>query len=628
MARVRLLGPRDRLPVVLETLQDFGRLQLDRIPQPGVLTPVDTDERTRREQRAAHRVLADAEAAADALGISVGAFRISPAHRSDLAHWARRARRWRLQAESIRRRRNALEDERTLLARYRDFLEAFRVLLRDLADAPHLRAFGVTIPGSERDRVNNIADALRDELDVEVIVTSRQLPSGDLAVLIAVPVAARERIEHAFGAAKIAEVPLPAGYTGASLTEAAPKILARLSEIPGEAAKLSEDRAALAAQIGPELRLMVNALRDRLAADHAAELSYSTPHAFAIEGWVPESDVTKLGAVLEQRQATDVVLETLDRREWVDDNAPVVLSNPRIFRPFETLTSMLPLPRYGSIDPTPFLAVGFPLFFGIMLGDIGYGLALAWIVVIVRRRASEQSMLRALADIALPCAVFSVIFGILFGELFGSLGRTWFGIKPVLFDREEAFIAAMVLAVAVGVVHTLLGLLLGAVSERRHPRIAISRGVQFVMILLIVAAGLSLVNVLPDGLFGPLAISLFIGLPVLLALEGIVAPIEFLSTVSSVLSYVRIMALGTASVMLAVIANDMVGLAGSAVVGVLLALLFHLVNFALGLFSPTVHALRLHYVEFFKQFFTPGGRPYQPFRHAAASADAIKGDKS
>jgi len=82
-----------------------------------------------------------------------------------------------------------------------------------------------------------------------------------------------------------------------------------------------------------------------------------------------------------------------------------------------------------------------------------------------------------------------------------------------------------------------------------------------------------------------------------------------------VLSYVRIMAIGTASVMLAVVANQMVGVFGSAVVGVLFAMLFHVVNFALGLFSPTIHALRLHYVEFFRQFYSGGGQQYQPFAH-------------
>jgi V/A-type H+-transporting ATPase subunit I len=75
------------------------------------------------------------------------------------------------------------------------------------------------------------------------------------------------------------------------------------------------------------------------------------------------------------------------------------------------------------------------------------------------------------------------------------------------------------------------------------------------------------------------------------------------------------MAIGIASLTLAAVANKMVGAMGSVLVGVVFALLFHLVNFGLGLFSPAIHALRLHYVEFFGQFFSPGGAVYRPLRH-------------
>ena len=110
-----------------------------------------------------------------------------------------------------------------------------------------------------------------------------------------------------------------------------------------------------------------------------------------------------------------------------------------------------------------------------------------------------------------------------------------------------------------------------------------------------------------------------LALPLLIVLEGAIGPIEFMSRLSNILSYARIMALGTASVMLAVVANRMVGTLGGAVVGVLFATLFHLVNFGLGVFSPTVHSLRLHFVEFFGTFYSPGGLIYQPFRHWRAA---------
>jgi V/A-type H+-transporting ATPase subunit I len=127
---------------------------------------------------------------------------------------------------------------------------------------------------------------------------------------------------------------------------------------------------------------------------------------------------------------------------------------------------------------------------------------------------------------------------------------------------------------------------------------------------------------LPERFFTPLVITALVALPILIIGEGVLAPIEFVSTLGNVLSYARIMAVGTASVMMAIVANRMVGAFGAVWVGVLFALLFHLINFVLGVFSPTIHMLRLHYVEFFGKFYSPGGSQYRPFRHWSARQSA------
>lgn len=622
MSRVRLIGPRDRLQATLDTLQDFGRMQLDRIPLADGLAPAAREQRADRLARALRRMRDDAGAALVALGRPARSETATIVGDPDLPRWARAARRHRRAAESLRGARQALEDERNLLGRYEDFLNAFSVLLASLADARHLRVYGVTLPGHERARVDTLADALRQELGAEVVVLNRTLPTGDVAVLIAVPASAQARMERALSGARIAEVPLPSGYADESLTAAAPRILERLASIPGLLAENERQLAELAARVEPELRAIQATVNDRLTADAAGAMSSTTRHAFAVEGWVPRADVATLKQAVDQRLGGDIVFEELGQEEWKASDAPVVLTNPRLFRPFEVLTGILPLPAYGSIDPTPFLAVGFPMLFGMILGDAGYGFVLAITAGLLMRGAGAGSFRRSAGEMALACAAFAIVFGLLFGELFGTLGHEWFGLEPVLIDREKSIVSAIVAAVGVGVVHTAVGLVLGMIKSRHEPRLAASRAVQLGMLTLIVLAGLSAVKVLPNALFGPLAVAVLVGFPVLLALEGIVAPIEFFSTLSSILSYVRIMALGTASVLLASVANRMTGMFGSVLVGVLFGLLFHLVNFAMGVFSPTVHALRLHYVEFFKHFYSPGGRPYEPFRHSGPPGTA------
>ncbi|MGB5545110.1 MAG: V-type ATPase 116kDa subunit family protein, partial [Polyangiales bacterium] len=151
---------------------------------------------------------------------------------------------------------------------------------------------------------------------------------------------------------------------------------------------------------------------------------------------------------------------------------------------------------------------------------------------------------------------------------------------------------------------------------------ALGKGMAALMVVLIALALMAASGMLPERFFTPLVITTLVALPILIIGEGVLAPIEFVSTLGNVLSYARIMAVGTASVMMAVVANRMVGAFGSVVVGILFALVFHLINFVLGVFSPTIHVLRLHYVEFFGKFYSPGGAQYRPFRHWSARESA------
>jgi V/A-type H+-transporting ATPase subunit I len=221
------------------------------------------------------------------------------------------------------------------------------------------------------------------------------------------------------------------------------------------------------------------------------------------------------------------------------------------------------------------------------------------------------------------CSAFSILFGFLYGEFFGDLGRRLLGQVPLWFDRREALLPFLGLAVSMGFVHILLGLVLGvAAGLRARARHAVGRGVEAIMIVLILLALLAAVEVLPGSFFTPAVVALVVAFPILVIAEGLLAPIELLAAVGNIFSYARIMALGTASVMMAVVANRMIGAMGSLLVGLLFALLFHLVNFALGLLGPTIHALRLHYVEFFGKFYSPGGAPYRPLRHWSPGARA------
>jgi V/A-type H+-transporting ATPase subunit I len=615
MAKLRILGPRERLEDVLRVLQDLSLVHLSS-PEAAPLARVELTPAQDRERRHLASALDDVERALSALGVAEGSAPVAASvTRAGLARWARLASRVRRETERLAARTTALEEERALIMKYQQFFSAFRALLESETRWPNATTYHVLLRGGDTATIPQLRVTLSAAIGEEFQLFSQPLASGETAVLIVVSAQVAGRVERLLAEARVQEIPVPEVYGGKSLTDAIPRMLARLGDIPREREEIRTRLRALGREHGAALRSARAALNDRLRALGALPLTGVTTRAFVLEGWVPAGSRHLLDAGLGAAFGEDVVVSEVSREEWESEQAPVVLSNPRLLRPFETLVGLMPLPRYGSIDPTPFVAVFFPAFFGLMVGDVGYGLVLAALGLVLHARSRPGTTLRNVAEIIGPCALFSIIAGVLFGELFGDLGRRWFGMRPLLFDRADALLPFLLLAVAIGAVHVLLGLVLGVVSARRHPRQAMGRGVSALMVVLVIVGLLAAVDVLPRAFFTPAALALLIAFPVLIVLEGLVAPIELLATLGNILSYARIMALGVASVMLAVVANRMVGAMGSVVVGVVFALLFHLVNFAIAMFSPTIHALRLHYVEFFGKFFSPGGVRYQPFGH-------------
>lgn len=168
-----------------------------------------------------------------------------------------------------------------------------------------------------------------------------------------------------------------------------------------------------------------------------------------------------------------------------------------------------------------------------------------------------------------------------------------------------------------------MGLALGVWEALQHHSRShlLERGGKLVALLALFLLVGALVGALPEALMTPSVAAVIVGVVLLGASMGkigwIVGPIELFSLVGNVLSYMRIAAIGLASVYLATVANQIAGALGSLVVGVIIAVLLHALNLVMGTFSPTIHSLRLHYVEFFQKFYETGGRPYTPFGRKA-----------
>jgi len=307
-------------------------------------------------------------------------------------------------------------------------------------------------------------------------------------------------------------------------------------------------------------------------------------------------------------------------RRW-GGRPPVLLHNVRLFRPYERLVSFLSWPSPGGIDPTGLMGAVLPVLFGIMVGDIGYGLLLVAAGTLLRRRTAARSP--AVADIGRILSlggVWAAVFGALFGELFGDLGHALFGLPALWFYRggPDALTPLLAFVIGVGAAHLVLGLLIGlwlAARERHVPHLLERGGTLLVLGGLFAVAGVA-VSRLPGATLPPALAAVVVGLVLAGWAYGplgiLLGPLEVVGRIGNVLSYLRLAAVGLASAYLAVVANEL-GRQAPLLLGIVVAAFFHALNLALAAFTPMIQALRLHYVEFFGTFQDDDdGRPFRP----------------
>ncbi|MFI5209493.1 MAG: V-type ATPase 116kDa subunit family protein, partial [Gemmatimonadales bacterium] len=447
MTKVRILGPRADLQQAIRVVQDAGVLHLATPPERPNLHPFQLPPTEARRHRQLTSVLEDVEGSLVQLGGETVQAPPRECTTGELAGWARQSRRVRKQANALASRSASLDEEQALLARYRGFFETFDSLLRAHGGAKGATAFHVVLRPDQSEVLPRLREALGELLGGAFESFSERLPGGEIMLLVLVPGSAAAQVDHLLSTAQVQEIPVPAGY-GATLIEAMPRMRAREAELPREREAISRERANLARLHRADLARARSAIRDRLLRLEALPLSGVTQHAFVLEGWLPATAEPNLATAIDRAFAGEVVVELVAREQWKAEAAPVVLQNPRLFRPFEVLIRMVPLPRYGSLDATPFVAVFFPMFFGLMMGDVGYGLVLAGLSLLIHWRARPGSTLQSIAEVGGACALFAIIFGVLFGEYFGDLGRRWLGLQPVMMDREQAIIPFLGLSVA------------------------------------------------------------------------------------------------------------------------------------------------------------------------------------
>ena len=628
MSKVQVLGPRRLLPEAIGCLQAQGLLQLRSVPD-GPLAPAGTPAAMRVRKIPLAGAELDQERSLEEIARRLqklllilpvprqvsGETKQLPDVTSD--GFSSELDSVESEVRALNQRRLALQEEREIVTRYERLLTALFPLLPALADATHVETVGILIRRDRPDALGLVEKEVARITSGAYSLLFREVDKEQAGVLLTVPREAARELSRLLFEQGISEIKLPERYAGQPLVTTLSLLVRRSREIPGEIRGVEAELLGGSQRWYEPLRLAQQAAQERLAKLRALASCGETDHAFVIWGWLPSERCRALASVLEQTFRGKVSLFEYTIHADELGEVPVVLRNPALIRPFELLLSLLSPPRYGSVDPTPFLAAFFPLFFGLMLGDVGYGTVLLGLALLARAKGWGGKIGRSATAVAVAASLSAIVFGVLFGEFFGELGEH-FGLHPILFNRARAAPTFLGLALALGATHILLGVALGLWSalRRGEKQEAIAKATTLCLILAALVVALARLGYVPAALGTPALVVVVALLVVLIVVQGVLAPLEVMKTVGNVFSYARLMALGIASVMLAEVANRMAGYF-PVVIGVTVALLLHALNFAMGCFSPAIQAARLHYVEFFDKFYADGGRRYEPFSLAS-----------
>ena len=569
-------------------------------------------------------------------------------------------------AETLGKERAALEEEIKIIELFAEAVERLAALVQGLDESPRLGVIPFLLTKSEE--LEPVHKALQEALGDRFVLEAESL-GNQVAAVVVVRRGDLEQARSSLSRLGLAELRLPGSYGALSLTKAAARMKERAKLAPEELQGILEEITRLSRESREDLMGLWARAKDEVARYKATADMAAGKYGVALMGWVPQKAKGKVEEALARLR--DQIVYTF---EPVDEHheghqVPVTLENPAWAKPFELLHGFLNTPAYGGYDPTLMIAIFFPLFFGIVVGDIGIGLlfllAALWLAGKARRgetlrigflgAAFGPDVLGKLSVVGKWMAGWAMFWGVLYGEFFGTFleklrlpgmfglkdgwrvfyptgpgydPEKYYGLIPILINRLDFAQTAnglMVFAIVFGVFQVLYAFFLRMRLGLRHGHMShFWEGFGYFSGLVGLVA--FAYNFLTQANIAILNVVFAVGL--ILFLVGVALSRQLLMIPElpgkggQILSYIRLYAVGVAGGVLASLANqagfglaERFGFIGG-VLGFLIGLILILVIIIITTLGHVIQPIRLLWIEFSNNFgfFEETGRPYQPFR--------------
>lgn len=644
MEKLIVAGPKRRVHELLGELQRIGVVQIDALRTDELpeyaYTPEEEDaaKRWQRVVQGAEHALALLGSAPEPARPFQGELAAAESELEPLLH----------RADVLTSEAEKLREEIELIDLYQQPVETLAEMAQGLDQSRWLAVLPFLL---EKDSELELAHAALNEVLEERYVLAHKALEGRHAVLVVVLQSDLETARAALSRKGIGELRLTGPFAGLSLSAARARMRERAKLAPEELENVHSALVRLRKEAESPLRSLWTRAVDESARLRALLDIAAGRFGFALFGWIPSRLKSKVEeALAAHKEHVVYTLEPADEHHEAD-RVPVTLDNGPMVRPFQMLIEFLNIPKYGTWDPTWVVAVFFPFWFGMIVGDLGYALLFALVSRMLAGLVKQKkplvidffgihmkpAVVKDLVFVLNAMIFWTVVWGFVYGEFFGNffehLGIFYLpghgsGLIPILIPRTDTAATATLLiliSIAFGIVQVLHGLGVRAWLSLRHGHMKHfweATGYLGGLVGLIVFSYVFL-----SGSGGALlSLIMYAGFAVFLlgmALSRVVLMIAELPTQGGhILSYIRIYAVGVAGAIMASLATDLgfsigekLGILGI-LVGLLVGLLVHLSILALTLMGHILQPIRLVWVEFFTKFgfYEESGRPYRPFK--------------